>query len=81
MICTRGSTLLRLLDDRFEVVLAVEELVVEAGTVLAPLRIALHDPHPLVDVAEPGDVDAEAESIEELGTEVTLLRDSWCRRG
>ncbi len=64
---------LRLLDDRLEVILAGEKLTLEPGTVDAPMCVALHDAHPLVEVPETGDVDAEPESIEELRTEVSLL--------
>ena len=64
---------LGLLDDRLEVVLVAQELTLEAGSVLAPARIALHDAHPLVEVAEPGDVDAEPEAIEQLRAKISLL--------
>ena len=64
---------LRLLDDRLEVILAGQELALEPGTVQAPVCVALHDAHPLVEVPEAGDVDAEPESIEQLRPEVSLL--------
>ena len=72
-ISTLRQQELGLLDDRLEVVLIAQEVTLEAGSVLAPARIALHDAHPLVEVAEPGDIDAEPEAIEQLRPKVPLL--------
>ncbi len=63
----------RLFDDLLEVVLVGEEVAPQAGAVQAPMRVALHDAHPLVDILETGDVDAEPESVEQLRAEVSFL--------